>query len=46
VASGPVEVDTVAFDEFSATIGSFSATSFGSGVAPIFGIASGAVGRS
>ncbi len=44
VASGPVEVDTVAFDEFSATIGSFSATSFGSGVAPIFGIASGAVG--
>lgn len=44
VASGPVEVDTVAFDEFSATSGSFSATSFGSGVAPIFGIASGAVG--
>jgi VCBS repeat-containing protein len=44
VASGPVEVDTVAFDEFSASIGSFSATSFGSGVAPIFGIASGAVG--
>jgi len=44
VASGPIEVDTVAFDEFSATIGSFSATSFGSGVAPIFGIASGAVG--
>jgi VCBS repeat-containing protein len=44
VASGPVEVDTVAFDEFSATSGSFSATSFGSGVAPTFGIASGAVG--
>jgi VCBS repeat-containing protein len=44
VASSPVEVDTVAFDEFSATIGSFSATSFGSGVTPIFGIASGAVG--
>ena len=44
VASGPVEVDTVAFDEFSAAIGSFSATSFGSGGAPIFGIASGAVG--
>src|ERR1700722_19538465 len=41
VASGPVEVDTVAFDEFSATSGSFSATSFGSGLAPIFGIASG-----
>jgi VCBS repeat-containing protein len=44
VASGPVEVDTVAFDEFSATSGSFSATSFGSGAAPIFGIASGVVG--
>jgi VCBS repeat-containing protein len=43
VASGPVEVDTVAFDKFSATSGSFSATSFGSGGPPIFGIASGAV---
>jgi VCBS repeat-containing protein len=44
LASAPVEVDTVAFDEFSATKGSFSVTSSGSGVAPIFGIASGAVG--
>jgi VCBS repeat-containing protein len=43
VGSGPVEVDTVAFDKFSATIGSFSA-SFGAGVTPTFGIASGAVG--
>jgi VCBS repeat-containing protein len=43
VASGPVEIDTVAFDEFSATVGSFSAT-FGPGGAPIFGIASGAAG--
>jgi VCBS repeat-containing protein len=40
VVSGPVEVDTVAFDDFSATSGSFSATSSGSG-ALIFGIASG-----
>jgi VCBS repeat-containing protein len=44
VASGPVEVDTVAFDQFSATSGSFSATSFGSGAAPILGIAGGEVG--
>ena len=44
LASSPVEVDTVAFDEFSATIGRFSATSVGSGVAPTFGIASGAAG--
>ena len=44
VTSGPVEVDTVAFDHFSATSGSFSASSFGSGVAPTFGIAGGAVG--
>jgi VCBS repeat-containing protein len=44
LASSPVEVDTIAFDDFSATSGSFSANSFGSGVAPIFGIAGGAVG--
>src|SRR5215212_1452361 len=44
VASGPVEVDTVAFDHFSATSGSFFASSFASGVAPTFGIAGGAVG--
>jgi VCBS repeat-containing protein len=44
VGSGLVEVDTVAFDEFSASSGSFSATSFGSGAAPTFGIAGGAVG--
>jgi VCBS repeat-containing protein len=43
LGSSPVEVDTVAFDKFSATIGSFSA-SFGSGGAPIFGIASGLAG--
>ena len=43
LGSSPVEVDTVAFDKFSASVGSFSA-SFGSGVAPTFGIASGAVG--
>jgi len=46
VAAGPVEIDTVAFDLFSATSGSFSASSFGSGVAPTFGIAGGAVGPS
>ena len=39
VASGPVEIDTVAFDQFSPTIGSFSASNFGPGGAPIFGIA-------
>lgn len=44
LASGPIEVDTVAFDKFSATTGSFSATSSGSGATPVFGIASGAVG--
>jgi VCBS repeat-containing protein len=44
VGSGPVEVDTVAFDKFSAASGSFSATSFGSGAAPILGIAGGEVG--
>ena len=43
LGSSPVEVDTIAFDKFSASIGSFSA-SFGSGVTPIFGIAGGAVG--
>jgi VCBS repeat-containing protein len=41
VASGLVEVDTVAFDEFSASSGSFSATSFGSALT--FGISGGAV---
>ncbi|MCK1491917.1 VCBS domain-containing protein [Bradyrhizobium sp. 160] len=46
LGSGPVEVDTVAFDEFSASSGSFSAASFGSGATPIFGIAGGAVGPS
>lgn len=44
LGSGPVEVDTVAFDEFSASSGSFSAASFGSGATPTFGIAGGAVG--
>jgi len=44
LASGPVEVDTVAFDEFSATSGSFSATGFGSGGPPILGIAGGIIG--
>jgi VCBS repeat-containing protein len=44
LGSSPVEVDTVAFDKFSASIGIFSA-SFGSGAPPpIFGIAGGAVG--
>jgi VCBS repeat-containing protein len=43
LGSSPVEVDTIAFDKFSASIGSFSA-SFGSGVTPIFGVAGGAVG--
>jgi VCBS repeat-containing protein len=44
LGSGPVEIDTVAFDKFSATTGSFSGTSFGSGAAPILGIAGGEVG--
>src|SRR5262249_18324632 len=44
VASGLVEVDTVAFDEFSPTSGSFSATSFSSGAALTFGIANGEAG--
>jgi VCBS repeat-containing protein len=44
LGSGPIEVDTVAFDKFSATDGNFSATSFGSGAAPTFGIAGGVVG--
>jgi VCBS repeat-containing protein len=43
LGSAPVEVDTVKFDDFSATSGSFSATSFGSGAAPILGIAGGTV---
>jgi VCBS repeat-containing protein len=43
LGSSPVEVDTIVFDKFSASIGSFSA-SFGSGVTPIFGVAGGAVG--
>ena len=42
VASSLVEVDTVAFDEFSASSGSFSAISFGSALT--FGITGGAVG--
>jgi VCBS repeat-containing protein len=41
LGSGPIEVDTVKFDDFSATSGTFSATSFGSGAAPILGIAGG-----
>jgi VCBS repeat-containing protein len=44
VGSGPVEIDTVAFDKFSPTTGSFSAAGSGSSSAPTFGIASGAVG--
>jgi VCBS repeat-containing protein len=44
LGSGPVEIDTVAFDEFSASSGSFSATSFGSGTTATFGIAGGAIG--
>jgi VCBS repeat-containing protein len=43
LGSGPVEIDTVKFDEFSATSGSFSATSFNFGFALTFGIAGGAV---
>ncbi len=43
LGSSPVELDTVAFDKFSASIGVFSA-SFASGVAPTFGIAGGVVG--
>lgn len=41
LGSAPVEIDTVRFDEFSASSGSFSASSFGSGGAPTFGIAGG-----
>jgi VCBS repeat-containing protein len=43
LGSSPVEVDTIAFDKFSASIGTFSA-SFGSRVTPTFGVAGGAVG--
>jgi len=41
LGSGLVEIDTVAFDEFSATSGIFSATSFSPGFALTFGIAGG-----
>lgn len=41
LGSAPVEIDTIRFDEFSASSGSFSASSFGSGGAPTFGIAGG-----
>jgi VCBS repeat-containing protein len=41
LGAGVVEVDTFRFDEFSASSGSFSATSFSSGAAPTFGIAGG-----
>lgn len=41
LGSAPVEIDTIRFDEFSASGGSFSASSFGSGGAPTFGIAGG-----
>lgn len=44
LGAGVVEVDTFRFDEFSASSGSFSATSFSSGAAPTFGIAGGIVG--
>jgi len=44
LGAGPIEIDTVKFDDFSATSGSFSATSFGSGAAPILGIAGGEIG--
>ncbi len=44
LGAAPIEVDTVKFDDFSATSGSFSATSFGSGAAPILGIAGGEIG--
>ena len=44
LGSGPVEIDTVAFDEFSVTSGSFSATSFGSGTSPTFSIGGGVIG--
>ena len=44
LGASPVEVDTVVFDKFSASVGIFSAN-FGSGAPPpIFGIAGGAVG--
>jgi VCBS repeat-containing protein len=41
LGAGVVEVDTFRFDEFSASSGSFSATSFSSGTAPTFGITGG-----
>lgn len=44
LGSAPVEIDTIRFDEFSASSGSFSASSVGSGGAPTFGIAGGIVG--
>jgi VCBS repeat-containing protein len=44
LGSGPIEIDTSAFDKFSATTGSFSATSFGFGAPLILGIAGGELG--
>ena len=41
LGSAPVEIDTIKFDLFSASSGSFSASSF-DGIAPTFGIAGGA----
>ncbi|MGY0575747.1 VCBS domain-containing protein [Bradyrhizobium sp. RDM12] len=41
LGSAPVEIDTVVFDDFSVSSGSFWASSFGSGGAPTFGIAGG-----
>ncbi|WP_080751899.1 VCBS domain-containing protein [Bradyrhizobium japonicum] len=44
VHSGPLELDTVAFDVFTATTGTFSASSSGSNAALTFGISGGATG--
>src|SRR5882672_3911769 len=44
VATGPTEIDTVAFDTFTATSGTFAASSPNSGVTLTFGISGGTAG--
>jgi VCBS repeat-containing protein len=42
VAQGPIEIDTVAFDDFTATSGTFAASSSNSGAVLTYGISGGA----
>ncbi|WP_225118977.1 VCBS domain-containing protein [Bradyrhizobium sp. BRP22] len=45
VATGPTEIDTVVFDQFTATSGTFAASSSSSGAVLTYGIAGGTVGN-